>query len=113
MQPLKRPLLFLMLACVLVLFAGCAAQARTPWGNLDLKGGSGSECKPYVAPDSGAGHTLRAPVRVVRPVQPLAPLAPILEPTPEPTEVSGGPWPEPAGAALACRMPFLSCPDGT
>lgn len=109
MQPLKNLFPLLMLACVLVLLSGCAVQARMPWGNLDLKGGSGSECKPYVAPDSGAGHTLRAPVRVVRPVAPLAPVAPITPiAEPEPVEVSGTPWPQPCEPVLVYRPPPCS-----
>jgi len=89
----------------LVLLVGCSTQARTPWGNVDFKGGSGSECKPWVAPDGGA----RQLPQMVRPVRPLVPNAPVIvapppvaAPVPEPVSVimSGAKWPPAKGKPL-------------
>jgi len=87
----------------LVLLVGCSTQARTPWGNVDFKGGSGSECKPWVAPDGGA-RQLPQMVRP-RPVQPVAPVAPVIvepPPVPEPVSVimSGAKWPPAKGRPI-------------
>ncbi len=95
----------LLLAVALILLSGCATQARTPWGNLDMKGGSGSECKPFVAPDAGRRQLPK--IRPVQPVQPVAPVQPIAAPVPVPpsVEVSGGRWPPRSDAPvrdLAC-----------
>ena len=94
-------LLLLVGLTALVLLCGCATQVRTPWGNVDMKGGSGSECSPYVAPDAGAGHALRRPA----PVRPVAPVAPkVVEPVLVPVSPS-------AAVSRIERPPGLACLD--
>jgi len=71
-----RFVVYTLSAVLLLVLTGCAAGARTPWGNLDLKGGSGSDCSPVVAPESRSPKQDRRPA-IVRPVAPVAPLAPL------------------------------------
>ena len=84
----------------LVLLCGCSTQARTPWGNLDMKGGSGSECKPWVAPDGGS----RQLPKIVRPVRPVAPVAPVIV-APPPVAAPVGEILEETGTPIACVGP--------
>jgi hypothetical protein len=95
---------FLLLLVALVFVTGCATQARTPWGNLDMKGGSGSECKPWVAPDAGSRQLPALTPRVVRPVAPVAPVVlPVpAAPVPASAEVTGICWPPTERKDLAC-----------
>lgn len=73
---MRRTVYTLSLLVVLFGTVGCATGARTPWGNLDVKAGSGSPCSPVVAPDARS-PTLDRRVPIAPPVRPIAPVAPL------------------------------------
>jgi len=102
-----RFVVYTLSAVLLLVLTGCAAGARTPWGNLDLKTGSGSSCSPVVAPESRSPKVERR-VPIAPPVLPVAPLAPLDPQAALPAAPSGaaadrtvGPC-EPVGGDLAC-----------
>lgn len=71
---LRQVVYTLSLLVVLIGTTGCAVAARTPWGNVDLKGGSGNPCSPVAAPESRSPKVERR-VPLAPPVAPVRPLS--------------------------------------